>query len=79
MGKKVLAKERTVAKSKSFTYLGQISFDSFPGFGSQHQSIKGQDLCVAIGNVPLFQSKFYMATYREGKKCKSFVSLKVIT
>lgn len=26
-----------------------------------------------------FRVSFYMATYREGKKCKSFVSLKVIT
>lgn len=54
LGKEVPLEEGMMTDSRRFTYLKQTSFDGFPGFGSQHKSVAGQDLCVAIGNLPLF-------------------------
>lgn len=54
LGKEVFVEEGITAESRSFTYLGETSLDVFSGFVSQHQYVMGQDLCVAIGNLPLF-------------------------
>lgn len=54
LGKEVFLEEGMVTDFRRLTYLKQTSFDVFPGFGSQHKSVTGQDLCVAIGNLPPF-------------------------
>lgn len=54
LGKEVPLEEGMVTDSRRFTYFKQTSFDVFPGFDSQHKSVTGQDLCVVIGNLPLF-------------------------
>lgn len=74
LGKEVFVEEGIMADSRSFTYLGETSLDVFSGFGSQHLYVMGQDLCVAIGNLPLFQ-RFLHGYLLRGEKVQIVISV----